>query len=147
MGKLITFASFCQSTKGVFKITSLIPRRTPDYTSKSGSLYWFGGSLSDSVLASLKLAKTDSDWLKIYQTLRKEEKRSLYVIRLSNHWSSKEDTQISSRHHSDNNKINTCKWFLKIPNNNQNDLESTDTLCGIAKLSDFVGRVPSFKRK
>lgn len=161
MGAVIGFHNFFACTKGVFQITNLVPQRKPDFESTSGSKYWYGG-VSSEVLAKLKKAETDEEWLAVYRTLRKDEKRKLYVIRQSNHWcygselgnaydykeenGSFKHCKVGNSFNAHKNKIASCKWFLSVPNNNQKEISQKEELCGIIKLHDFKLRLTEFER-
>lgn len=139
MAKLIGFHNFHLSTKVVFQIINQIPNRQPDFISPSQSKYWYCGA-SDSVTAELKQAKTDEQWLLVYNKLRKEEKRNLHIIRQSNHWCYGKQLGFGM-FNTYKNKIASCKWFLSVPFNNHYDLCKSDELIGKAYLHDFTGRL------
>jgi hypothetical protein len=145
MAKIIGFHNFHVYTKGVFEITNQIPNRPADFASESGSKYWYCG-VEESKLLELKQAKTDSEWLLAYNKLRKKEKRNLYVIRVSNHWCYGAELGFGE-FNSYKNKIASCKWFLSVPFNNQEELSHKKELIGICYLHDFVGRLTQFERR
>jgi hypothetical protein len=78
----ITFGNYMTNTEAVFKGCK-IPKRAPDFISKSGSIYW-----------------------------QQENTKGKYVIRLSNHWVNMKKLG-SNKVWKDCNSIASCKWHLK----------------------------------
>jgi hypothetical protein len=154
MAKLIGFHNFHISTKAVFEYTNYEPQRKPDYISSSGSKYWYSSNIIKSdIILKLKQAKTDEEWLEIYNTLRKEQKRSLMIFRQSNHWCYGKQL-CDGKFNTYKNRISTCKWFLSIPTQNREEYEKKilvlaekTELCGVVYLHDFVARLTEFERK
>ncbi len=85
----VTYDNFFDGTSAIFKPITKIPTSKADYTSRSGSRYWYG-----------------------------EDKRGKYVIRRSDHWSadvrSKEDAEAFVTKPDDFTNIASCYWAIDM---------------------------------